>query len=304
MIDTIKFRLELNDNNKHSIILNFNNKVKNIVTVDSPYGKYKLGHFENLKLKLTSKYLQGQGSLAKLFCENNISNLNFNENCNAILKIEEFFNISLNNAVVLRIDLGQNIKLENPIGFYLKLFVSPKGYKDFKVNNETREFRSYSDSIMFYDKVKEAKKGNKLFLMPSKNENILRYERKFKNSIRTTFGHSILIGDLKVPSFYNKLLDIWYYDYVKLTKITDIQYSYPLPKTLSEFKEWLIISSIQKLGINNVHENINGLKLTYNQKWKIKTFLNQVTKQHSSSPFLLLELNNGITSAYNFAKAA
>lgn len=209
MIDTIQLVKHLTqDEREHAAhILDTKTKSGSLIYYPSE-NKLQINTFENMKFLLDDNKLKISGSLTKLQYGNNVQQLNYHQIIDLIKSLENLLGLSLDDALIKRIDVACNIDVNEPVGAYLALLFPPKGYKLTTYEHETKYFQNDSKTYCIYDKNREVKKTHEHLVS---GNNLLRYELRITKNIAKQLGWS----DAKLSNLYDfenyfKLIN-WYY---------------------------------------------------------------------------------------------
>lgn len=247
---------------------------------------------ENKPLKL---YFYG--SLPKFYFGNNLAQLDWVTTKEAIQELSNNLNIEMNDATLTRIDFGINIILNKPIHDYISNLLN---YKNFAVLRfkDSVTFISKSQSLIFYDKLKEMKKNDKTtyFSIPEEycNKNILRYEIQLKSILKQRLKlDSIQIKDLFIEENQKTLVKIWLNCYYNVDKLHIETNPLFLTNKHNGIMKYLSFYGIEKLGLNNIFNFISELKFDVKnqivKRSKMKTAIKELLKEVKENT---LEENN------------
>jgi hypothetical protein len=96
------------------------------------------------------------------------------------------------------------------------------------------------------------------------------------------------------------LLNLWHQGYQKVPKLTATQPSQLCYKSLSTFKQSIIVEGVRSLGgIQNLNMAVNQSEIKKNVKHLIKNYLNDFCDVEPFSPILQHELDTKIDLFYN-----
>jgi hypothetical protein len=297
MIDTLNFKLPSTQYDREAILRIFANKAKEGAVTYYPNNNKAIDvNYKNYRFRLTDFYLTAYGSINKLHYGNNLQQLSFVQLQDEIARMEDFFEISLNDAQIIRIDFACNIEVDKPVSQYLNLFTSPKGYKSIIYEGETAYYESSKEKLIFYDKGKELQAKRQQILLGNEHKNILRYEVSVKNNIASVLNWE----DTKLENLHN------YHDYISLLKRLVLAYrslpihSEPLPSqlsfdTLTAFKNSVITEGIRSMGgMEAINEAVKQGRMKREVKHSIRKFLKALPSGQTLNPELKNELDRKI----------
>lgn len=297
MIDTLNFKIP-NPDRDHILQIFATKGKEGQVTYYPNDNKAVEATFKNYKFRLTNNNLTAYGSISKLYNTDNFRPLSFAGVQQAIMMLEDFLEMSLNDAQILRIDYACNVEVEKQVNQYIDLFTSPIGYKARIFESETTYFENNKETLLFYDKTKELISKPQKIDINYKSKNILRYELRIRRNISKALGwEDSKLENLHNYHYYMAILRRYYRSYKSLPIHTT-----PLASQLnwddaSSFKKSLIIEGIRSLGgRENVSNIIKGVKMKRETKYNIRKFLNQLPHGQILNPELKKELDNKILS--------
>ena len=175
-----------------------------------------IGRLRNLSIRLNSYAMVIEGSMTKYWYGNNWRQLSFGEMQQAFSDLSEELQLSLEKAVITRIDLGINLTMEHHVSLYLgNLDYCPR--YDMQPLNNGIYFNQKQKQLLFYGKEAEQKsKGNPI---PSlyRGKNILRYEMRWKKGLAKQHNVSQMnIETLCQERFFVSLVNKMKNEYFKI----------------------------------------------------------------------------------------
>jgi len=184
MIDTLTAIIKHNDlpSNYHIFL---NNKLSNDIFHETgvTHGMPKvLGRYKNLKISLTGQGLKINGSLTKCIIGDNLKTIYKEEVIEFFNHLNQEFNVDFFKSKVTRVDVAGNFFTKYPIKEYTDCLYDLK-YFDRCEQQNGLSYLNGNRSVVFYDKLKELKKKDKVQIDPIYlDKNILRYECRFKKN--------------------------------------------------------------------------------------------------------------------------
>lgn len=289
MIDTITLFINSHD---HSQAFCFSKLSSPKFTINENTGEMlQSGYINNLYVRNTGRGILITGSLAKYIFSNNLENPSLQdiETCLKQLSIE--LNFSLKYALVYRLDIGYNFILESPISYYMACLGDISRFKKTVYNNyETIQYSNSQRTILFYDKLSEAKK-RKVDIpdrFKSLYGHILRYELQMKRRLSKQFG---FIDGITADCLYNRdflsvALDKWKSNYFSIRKI------YSPVVAINPTKGNLhLLKSLASIGLANVgYDKIMNLlasekdNLRRQEIYRLKKSVRELLSINSDSP--------------------
>lgn len=185
------------------------------------------GHINNMRVR---EYLGGvsvYGSLNKWkHGGSNLAEMTLFETRAAVKELSEILSLNLAEAKVTEIEFGTNIILKNSVGSYFRLLGQmPRRVRSI-LNRETLYYQRKGedrDTLVFYDKIKQAKK-EKIYIPAALLEaNVLRVELRLKRNIARLLHTSEIKGEtLYDEDFNEKLLTLLKEKYMSIEKVENI----------------------------------------------------------------------------------
>jgi YHS domain-containing protein len=301
MIDTLNLELDKTYFDHKHIQQMFDEKMEFKAATRFKNGSSTTVNYKNYRFTLTDRCLTAKGSLTKLFLGNNVENLSFQQVQTALMQFETLFGIPFDNAKIKRLDIACNIQVDNPVNMYFDLLTTPNQYKLRLYEGETKYFVSSKNKLSFYDKVEQFSKNDRVSYSKYQYSNILKYEISHsKNLVK-----NLNLPDASMKHLYNlkvceNLLNLWHQGYQKVPKLTATQPSQLCYKSLSTFKQSIIVEGVRSLGgIQNLNMAVNQSEIKKNVKHLIKNYLNDFCDVEPFSPILQHELDTKIDLFYN-----
>jgi len=272
--------------------------------------KFFGGKIRNLRIKLNNNSISIQGSLAKFYFGNNLCTLSYDQTIDAIIELEACLGLSLEDAIVRRIDLACNLIMENvPCSYYV--FLAKGGFLKRREDDNGLYYRNNNRAILLYDKVQEQKTGKNQLVAHVKKLNLLRYEFRLKRSGEIAHRLNLQKPTLKsVITNYDNLVELWRKSFDLIYK--DIEFEIPeedVFKTPTKFKNYLALQGIKRCGgfssvINMIHEAKARRIFSHanhgtNLKSCVKGLVNKVGI--SKTPEMILELQAKINASAQYA---
>ncbi|MGQ7855807.1 phage/plasmid replication domain-containing protein [Pedobacter sp. WC2501] len=272
--------------------------------------KYYAGKIRNLKIKLSVNSIAIEGSLSKFYFGNNQKTMLYDDIVDAIVQLENILRMKLENAIVRRIDLADNLLMESiPCSYYPLLIKG--GFLKRREDDNGLYFRNNNRSILLYDKLVEQKKNKEPIESFLEGKNVLRYEFRMNRSKEIGKRLNLrqpLLTDVILN--YELLVKLWSKSFDLISKEIDLEI--PDDKffnTPSLFKDYLAIQGIKQCGgfgnvINMIHEARARSAFKYpnqgtNLKRSVRDLVNRVSE--NKTPQMILELQNKIDRARDAA---
>tara|TARA_R110002153_G_C13277421_1_gene493791 strand:+ start:707 stop:1630 length:924 start_codon:yes stop_codon:yes gene_type:complete len=218
MYDTVKMYYDFLDNPKAPTESVLFKNCKSVETLDSEHKYYVRGKLKNMTVFLNEGSISVSGSLCKYFYGNNCETLSLTNTREALNQISADLSIDVHKARVSRIDFSTNIITDyTPTVYYPYLGELSKFERSEKPNSIY--YNQEAKRLLFYDKIKEAKKKQMDIPPQFKGENLLRYELVLNRDVPRFLKHNGLYGkDLASEELYRQLLHLWHSYYKQIQK--------------------------------------------------------------------------------------
>ncbi|MHB9140757.1 MAG: hypothetical protein ACYC25_02655 [Paludibacter sp.] len=222
---------------------------------------YRLG---NLYIKKFSSAVSIHGSLPRYIWGNNFNPVYSYLTKAVIRKLEYEIGISLDDAIVTRLDVVNNLPLDYPLPNYTQYLVDSNNLKKRDFNNGNGlTFNNKTRATDLYDKLDEMGKMDSTFLTPKYHKKyILRYEYQMKRDL----DRILKVGEVKVKMlseswFANKAMEVWKLNFQKIKKICDVPSDIilDLNSTTKDINSFLILKSLTPEVLSNIFGKIDSI---------------------------------------------
>lgn len=196
-------------------------RLSNVTYTEFPDGTpCYTGYFRKVKVRVTENSISIPNvSLPKVLYNENISNVNFRTTSDAIEVLEDGLQLNLSNASLTRLDLAQNFIMKHPVEAYFHDLGELRYFVRRPDKDGLYYDRGKNMQLIFYDKNKEAKTKQMTVPYYTKNENLLRYELRFKKRLTKALNMpSVKVSHLTQEEFYMKVVDRWEEEFNNITK--------------------------------------------------------------------------------------
>lgn len=210
---------------------------------------YLGGNIRNLSIKVFENQLKVDGSLSAFYLGNNQHVLDYKGCLQALQKLEEVLDLNILGAKVRRVDLAQNLLMENPPEVYYPLLIKG-GIFDRIENTNGIYFRNKSRKVLIYNKNTERKDKKKAIHPVLGDHNVLRYEFSIISQQALKYHlkkKKVLLSDIITD--YKTLIELWHESYRLIAK--DISFEVPQSivfSTPTEYINHLAILGIKSMG--------------------------------------------------------
>ncbi len=259
MIDTIMITKRISNECKYWVVERANKE--SIVIKNGEVIKCKIGCmniiFTNDKIKVTV-------ALPTLKYGHNLYSLKYADVKVMICRIEELLGFEIGDAYLSRVDLAQNIIVENDSRLYFQALLYKQKYnrQDFRSGFSLSRSSKY---LSFYDKHVQFKKffeKKGIAVIPEfENEKVIRYEFSIRTRLNQTMKRGcVTVNDLLDKNLYNELIGMWISEYLGIVKTKDEIIDKGM-FTKSDYKNYLaFVGAIAKGGEKILKQEVEVLK--------------------------------------------
>jgi hypothetical protein len=244
--------------------------------------QYISGNIENLKVRISNNWIKiGYASLCKFYKRNNVENMTHSEIVDAFDKLSDLLHLNLDKALVNYFEYARNIITKYNTSAYINHFGTLPKYERSIFNSSLYYDENKITQFVIYDKAKEQNRSNNIIHIPN-GVNLTRLERRYHKGLAKYFSKEVVNVQLvKSKKFYNEICLDWYSTYKSINKINDVNLNLSENiKTLSNYRDALILQMINKKGLNEEIENINiaakNKLITKKQKFDRLKYLHQI----------------------------
>ena len=258
----------------------------------------------NLKVSMNPRTVSVRGSICKYYLGNNLYTLTRETTREAINSISDAIGLDMKKASLSRLDWSTNITTSLPPTLYM-----PKlGYLSRYIRTENPNSIYYNQSskrLLFYDKMKEAKK-NRVFIPDEFIEkNLLRYEMVLNKGVNKHLNADIRGGNLYSEDIYFKVAKLWIKNYHSIDKLNNkgINISIDKVKTEGDFDKLLLTVLAQQFGMEEINQYIKLMKakkvFNHNEYYsRIKSKYRIMCNTEVDSEDIISEINKKIDYRY------
>lgn len=225
------------------------------------------GYLGAAKIQISKDWVKfTDTSLCKWYLGDNFKVLSRPDVERAIKKLNTQLGLPMDQAMVTRIDVAQNIIVRYDKWVYYN-HLGGLGHFKRLTQPDGIYYQTSKIQAVFYDKVAEQKRKRKPIPEIYKDQNVIRYELRFKRDLLKIFNRpSLTAADLYDPGFYVQVVGLWLEYYRKIKKINDIQIDWGMIKTVRELNNQGILCLVDLIGgemaaINKINEDCKCGKL-------------------------------------------
>lgn len=290
MIDTLGLRL-IYGGGGTDLITVVSPLLENIYGCCNMQGKeYVSGWLDGLKVTVrpVSLHING-GSFCKWCIGDNYRTLTRRDIQTGIEKLSDILHLSMKEADVTRLDIGQNLIMKYPVMEYLNHLGAKKNYKRLEEPNGLY-YDKKGVRLCFYDKNQERKDKRQSGDIPLMyaGRNVLRYEIRFTSRIARHFDREFVVAaDLYEQNFYVQMVRHWADGYKSIQKINEIVPNFDCIKTKTDFNRFGGALLVERFGgqsqmLDFLSDAQKRGKLTARQAYDLRKSVNDVCSVRES----------------------
>jgi len=300
MYDTIKLYHRF-DNGKPNI----DNVMANMTSIKEVYHDtgthYTQGRYKNIVVNYNEQSMSLEGSLPKYYYGNNLETLTMSASEVAIQSLSDLIGYDLSNSVVSRVDFSTNILTQYTPKYYYNYLGKLSRF----VRSESGDSLYYNQqgkNLIFYNKIKEAKKKQMPIPKEFENKNVLRYELAIKKNLAKFCKRTILVKDLYKRDIYNLFLYKWQELYTNIDKQkNNIEIMTNNIQTPKDFEVQLLAGLIKQVGYLKVENLIEQMKVRktfqHNEYYsRLKSKFRKMSKQEIDNSDIINEINTKVNN--------
>lgn len=293
MYDSVKFSYSFEHNPKPPKELVFANlhSIRESYDIETGHN-WTSGKSNNMVLHYNTNSISISGSLAKYHYGNNLDTLTREATGNTIAELSDLISVDLSNARVQRIDFSTNFITEYKPKYYFNFL---RHLTRFHRQEETYSlyYNQTNKKLLFYDKIKEAKKNNMPIPNEFKDKNVLRYEFRLLKQLNKFFKRQVYVKDLSNKDLYYFLIDEWYKHYKAIDKQKNkIEVMQSKVQTPKDFDKQLLIGLVSSLGYDTIDDIIEQMK--HNRVFSQKEYYSRIKSKYRKMSKMRIEREDTI----------
>ena len=224
--------------------------------------RYIRGSLRSLKVSASDTGIRIKGSLPKFLYNQNVSVLTRHELYIAIEEISSLLGVNVHKGIVARLHFGATLKTCCEPLTYFRCLERARYYTHRNIFQTTLYYSNGRRQIAIYDKVKEARKKRILIPKSYQGSNLLRIECKLESSPGEYLQKEPLhVADLWSKSVFNMMVEYWLNSYMKIKKVSDLNFDTACIKQPDDVTDYLAILGIEALGgVEKAKEMVDELK--------------------------------------------
>lgn len=270
---------------------------------------YYSGYLDSLKVYVTPRSVSiKEGSLCKYYLDSNLKGLQRKDVQAAIEKISDELHLPFHQSQVTRMDIAHNMIMREPHGTYYSLLGESTRYKRLE-QPAALYYTKHNATKVFYDKLGQMKSNREKIPDHYRNQNVLRYELRYKNRLPKHFNKPQVLGmDLFDEKFYIQCVDQWVKEYTDIKKL-NISNSIMTPTgSAKEFFDRFAMEGIKAFGISNAMTLIQAWKdaghITRKQFYDLRQKIDVLSSSHETDQVnqYVQELDNKVRQVTQFYK--
>lgn len=222
--------------------------------------EYITGNILGMNTSVSNSGISIKGSICKSYLKDNFKTLTRQDTQRAIEQLADKLLLPIEQADVRRLDFAQSFIMQNKPEYYYNFLGTSNHYKRLE-QPKSIYYQNGGKTKLFYNKIAEGKNKGENIPEIWANQNILRYELRYKNRLPYHFNTSTLQAkELYKENFYIDMIDRWIIEYKAINKNTNINFDLEKMKQPKDFFTQLLLLKINELGQNNVLELVEQLK--------------------------------------------
>lgn len=244
------------------------------------------GYNKDLKIIVTEKSVKiKNSSICKWYLKDNIKTMFRGDVQRAIESLSDILHLPMTESDVTRLDLATNFLVEYDSSLYYD-GLGTLNHFNRSPQGSGLYYYGANGTLLFYDKLKEAKKKGVIIPSLYDGKNLLRYERRFKERVCKQFNRAELkASTLYDNQFYTEIIDRWVKDYQSINKIKNVKkLDYTMVKTKTDLYSQALLFYIEgRGGLLNVLDEVKQAQkagaLTKKQAQDLRDKYKEVSNQ-------------------------
>lgn len=279
-------------------------------TYNQRYGHSLIGKINNYNITINETGIYFHGSLSKFLHGNNIEPFTLSNTKQAIEKLSDTLHVPFKNAIINRIDFGAVLITKYTPAIYYKYLGNKPYFERLMPIKDTLYYNTIKRQLAFYDKAREAKRTKTNIPEPYINNNLLRYELRFKKNLCKQLNQNKITGaTLSDEHFYLKLIKLWEAEYLSINKLNRFgKIDVSKIKNRTDAKDAMLTDLLQGKDINYINEFVSDLKaknINADPKYytRLKNDLTALFKASSTEQNeLITELDNEVNTVLQYCR--
>ena len=286
MLDTVNFKLSSADMPK----VNFMQEVpcyldpETVAFHDFNGGQVVTGCVGNLKVSINGNQIKVKdGSLCKWYLGDNFQTMRRGDVQKAIEKLSDTLHLPMEKATITRMDVAQNIIVKHSPSVYLNHLGMLRYAKRLQEPDGLYYIRK-TETLCFYDKIKEQKTRGEPIPELYKGKNVLRYEQRYVKGFSCQLGKESVTGALLYDkAFYVTLTKRWLDRYKDIGKLNDIVLNLKAMTSKRQLYKMGVLSMVERVGgevemISQINEAQKRGDLTSKQAFDLRKEIKEACK--------------------------
>lgn len=220
---------------------------------------YTSGSLGNYKVAVSANGVSLKGSLAKFYLDNNFAILTRQDTQRAIELMSDIIGLPIAKAKINRLDLGYNFKTKYPVESYYN-FLGAAQYYQRLAQPKSIYYRNNLRQLTFYNKIAEAKSKGMTIPLIYENSGVLRYELRYMKQVSKQLKEAVTAQNLYNEDFYIKVVDSWFSNYQKITKIHIPNLDFKAMKSPKDYIYHLTLLGLHSKGLNQALQEVELLR--------------------------------------------
>jgi hypothetical protein len=271
------------------------------------FGEYITGYLDSLKVSISESSVKiKDSSLCKYYLGDNFKTLSRGDTKRAIDQISDSLHLPFQSANITRIDFAKNLIMQFDEKVYYPYLGEAQYYSRLPQNNGLY-YNNQLRQLVFYGKEYEQRLKKQLIPELYKNQNVLRYEMRFRKQLRQQFNRPEIIASLLYDEvFYSSLVTRWKDEYLGIQKINSKLINMKPTGSKKELAENLALYTILEIGqpqiLSKLKEWQETNQISKKQAYDLRTFIKELSKTpiDEKGNDLINELNQKVKEAARF----
>lgn len=224
------------------------------------------GKLSDLRVTASTAGVSIKGSLAKFYFPYNTYTLDRRATQEAVEKLSDTLSLPMGKARVTRIDVSTNFVMRLPVKLYFEMLGDCRYYSRQQATNNTLYYHlrgmDCKRSMCFYDKARETKANGGEMPDVFVDENLLRYECRWKGRLPEQFKQAEITGaSLYDRNLYLKTVKMWGDYYFSIKKKNQLKSDAMAEiKTVKDGMDYICAVAFEKLGTDEINRLFEELK--------------------------------------------
>ena len=207
------------------------------------------GLLGNMRVKIRGDFLSVYGSIPRYLLGSNLTSLSRKATQECMNKLSDEIHLDMKEAQVFRLDIANNLILENEISSYLSCFGNSRHYKKDTYDQSSVIYRNSKRTAEFYNKARETRAKKKEIPEFLADQHILRYELQLKKRVKTQLKRNEVKGSMLYDrDFFHQIVNLWQNEYYAIEKLNNVKL---IPEVRDMLTKQKLINYLALRGLKN-----------------------------------------------------